>query len=134
MLTKPRDANVLPLPQSVGSAPDSVGSRIRLLRRHRKMTQKELADKLHVSRSAVALWETNRGGEVQHIEDLGRALGVSADYFITGMGRRDEVMTLAIDETHLISLYRRCDPAGQLELLRQADRLMERAGHKALAS
>ncbi len=47
----------------MNTAPD-IGTRIRSTRRERNMTQDELADRVGVSRSAVAQWETGRTGQV----------------------------------------------------------------------
>lgn len=107
---------------------DSVGARIRLLRQHRGMTQGEFAEALGgVSRSAIALWETNHGGEASHLPRIAEVLGVSIDYFITGMARHDAVETLSVDERALVRLYRSCAAPEQLTLLRSAGRLSKRS-------
>lgn len=103
---------------------DSVGARIRLLRQHRGMTQGEFADAIGgVSRSAVALWETNRGGEAQNLPRIADVLGVSVEFFVNGMARQDVNETLSIDEFALIKLYRECRASERLTLLRTAGRL-----------
>jgi len=107
---------------------DSVGARIRLLRQHRGMTQEEFAEALGgVSRSAVALWETNRGGEANNLPRIAEVLGVSAEFFINGMARRDINETLSMDENALIQLYRDCSAPEQLTLLRTAGRLNKKS-------
>lgn len=120
-----RLANVFNVSNPVSQ--DSVGARIRLMRQHRGMTQEELAEAVGVSRSAVALWETDRGGEADHLPRLSEILAVPVEFFVTGMARHNVVETLSIDESALIALYRVCSIPDQLRLLRLASQLTERA-------
>ena len=54
------------------------GAFVAQLRKERNMTQKELADALHVTDKAVSKWETGKGfPDVKLLEPLARALGVS---------------------------------------------------------
>lgn len=58
---------------------------IRLLRERKKLTQKQLADKLCISDKAVSKWETGKGlPDISLLEDLARALGVSLTELMTG--------------------------------------------------
>ena len=58
---------------------------IKRLRENRKLTQQELADKLHVSGKAVSKWETGRGyPDISLIEPLAAALGVSVIELFSG--------------------------------------------------
>jgi transcriptional regulator with XRE-family HTH domain len=108
---------------------DSVGARIRLLRQHRGMTQEEFAKALGgVSRSSVALWETNRGGEANQLPRIAEVLGVSVEFFVNGMSRQDVTETLSVDESVLVKLYRTCVASELLILLRSAGRLSKRTG------
>ena len=109
------------------AAADSVGARIRLLRQRRGMTQEQLARVLSVSRSAIALWETDRGGEAAHLSRIAAALGVAEDFFITGMARQSVHATLTVDENALLTLYRGCGVSERLALLRSAGRLRGRS-------
>jgi DNA-binding transcriptional regulator YiaG len=43
-----------------GRGPDTIGDRIRKARMGECMTQRELGERIHVSESTVAFWETNR--------------------------------------------------------------------------
>ena len=107
---------------------DSVGARIRLLRHHRGLTQEAFADALGgVSRSAVALWETNRGGEATHLGRIAEVLGVTTEFFINGMAKQNVTETLTMDESALLEMYRGCDAAERLTLLRSAGRLRKRS-------
>ena len=61
------------------------GAMIRRLREERKMTQLQLAERLHVSDKAISKWETGRGyPDISLIEPLSAALGVSVLELISG--------------------------------------------------
>jgi transcriptional regulator with XRE-family HTH domain len=102
---------------------NQVSARIRLLRMQRGFTQEEFAGALGVSRSAVALWETNRGGETRHLSRIAKLLAVPVDALLNGMANHDMSVTVTADEWALIRDYRTCRPEGQLALLRAASRL-----------
>jgi transcriptional regulator with XRE-family HTH domain len=110
---------------------DSLGARIRLLRRRRGLTQEGLAAAVGVSRSAVALWETNRGGEAQNLSAIATALKVPIEYFINGMARQDVQMVLSFEEASLVQLYRQCAAPERLTLLRTAGRLTSQSRRTA---
>lgn len=62
-----------------------VGSRLKKVRQHRMMTQKQLADKLKISQTAIALWENgNRSLSLDAIDAIAKALNVSAGYILFG--------------------------------------------------
>lgn len=62
-----------------------VGLRLKKIRLYRRMTQKELADKLKISQTAIALWESgNRSLSLEAIDDISRILNVSAGYLLFG--------------------------------------------------
>lgn len=62
-----------------------VGLRLKKIRLYRRMTQKELADKLKISQTAIALWENgNRSLSLDAIDDISRILNVSAGYLLFG--------------------------------------------------
>ena len=74
-------------------------------------TQDELADKLAVSRSAIAKWENDRGmPDIANLKALAKALDVSIDYLLDEEGSLDlSVTKKAIDITadgRNIKLYR----------------------------
>lgn len=67
------------------------GKTIRELREKKKLTQKELAEKLMVSDKTVSKWETGRGlPDIGIIEDLAGVLGVSIAELLTGDCREHE--------------------------------------------
>lgn len=62
-----------------------IGDRIKQLRTDAKMTQPELAEKLEVTRSAVAAYENNtRQPSFQILIRLVRIFNVSTDYLLLG--------------------------------------------------
>ena len=61
------------------------GTVIRKLRERQKMTQEELADKLHVSSKAVSKWETSQGlPDISLLEPLAKALNISVIELFSG--------------------------------------------------
>ena len=70
------------------------GKTIKTLREKRKLTQKELAEKISVSDKTVSKWETGKGlPDIGIIEELARALGVSIGELLTGEYRENENMS-----------------------------------------
>lgn len=62
-----------------------LGQRILLLRRGAGMSQATLAGHLHISASAVGMYEQGRREpSLKAIVEISRVFGVSADYLLTG--------------------------------------------------
>ena len=60
------------------------GKTIKELREKRKITQRELAEKICVSDKTVSKWETDKGlPDIGIIEDLAKALGISVAELLT---------------------------------------------------
>lgn len=58
----------------------TLGEKIRFARKRCGLSQEQLAEKLCVSRSAIAKWETDKGlPDVENLKQLSRLLGVSVD-------------------------------------------------------
>lgn len=56
--------------------------KLKELRRNRKITQQEIADRFGVTRGTVSNWELGRREpDIQTLEELARFYGVSLDYF-----------------------------------------------------
>lgn len=65
-----------------------IGLRIAYLRRQANLTQAKLADMLHVSPKTVSKWENGYGlPDIKIIPDLAAALGVDADFLLTGRSK-----------------------------------------------
>ena len=56
--------------------------RIRELRKWQHMSQQELADRMGVSRSTVAMWETGTNPSADALKKLADIFGVSLDYLM----------------------------------------------------
>ena len=62
-----------------------VGSRIKKIRQHKKITQQELSAKMGVSQTAIALWENgSRSISLEAIDEIAFYLNVSASYLLFG--------------------------------------------------
>ncbi|EOH79468.1 helix-turn-helix domain-containing protein [Enterococcus malodoratus] len=60
------------------------GEKIRKLRAEQNLSQKALAEKLAVSRQAIAKWETNRGiPDIENLKSLAQLFNVSIDYLVS---------------------------------------------------
>ena len=67
------------------------GAVIKRLRERKKLTQEELADRIHVSSKAVSKWETGAGfPDISLIEPLAEALGISVIELLSGEDVRNE--------------------------------------------
>ncbi|WP_249199747.1 helix-turn-helix domain-containing protein [Gluconobacter sp. Dm-62] len=100
-----------------------LGRRIRLLREMAGLSQQQLAEKVGISRSAVAFWETGRSGHVgKHLGSLAEVLGVEPEVLLTGMAYKAIQATLTPDENTMLTLYRQLDPLIKL----QAQKWIER--------
>ena len=72
-----------------------LGARIAALRRAAGWNQAELARRLQISPSAVGMYEQGRREpSADTLVELGKVLGVSVDYLLTGEPGREERQTL----------------------------------------
>ncbi len=61
----------------------TLGEKIAEARKQMKLSQEQLAERLSVSRSAVAKWETAKGmPDIENFIGLSKVLGVSIDYLV----------------------------------------------------
>lgn len=61
----------------------SLGEKIREHRKQVGLSQEQLSEKLEVSRSAVAKWETDNGiPDVDNLKVISKLLNVSIDYLL----------------------------------------------------
>lgn len=59
------------------------GEKLKEARKTAKMSQEELAEKISVSRSAIAKWETDKGlPDIQNLKTLAAVLNISLDYLL----------------------------------------------------
>lgn len=109
------------------STPQDIGARIQTLRRERGLTQDDVANRIGVSRSAVAQWETGRAGQVTgNLSRIAAVLEVSVEYLLYGDDKHAAAEVRQGDELALLRLYRECDPEDRQMLLRTARRLARR--------
>lgn len=66
-------------------AQENIGAFIQKMRRENEMTQKELADILHISDKTISKWETGKGmPDVSYMGDLCGALHISINELLSG--------------------------------------------------
>lgn len=96
----------------------TLGEKIRETRRKCGLSQEQLAEKLSVSRSAVAKWETDKGlPDVGNLKILARLLNVSVDYLLDE-GEQQEQAVLR-ESYDLASYGRGCKKLKKDRLVRE---------------
>lgn len=61
----------------------TVGEKLKEARKKAGLSQEQFAEKLSVSRSAVAKWETNKGmPDVENLQAISKLLNASIDYLL----------------------------------------------------
>ena len=66
------------------------------LRKHKGLTQEELAESLYVSRTAISKWESGRGyPNIDSLKIIASFFGVTIDELLSG----DELLTIAEEDT-----------------------------------
>ena len=71
----------------------TMGEKIRATRRKCGLSQEQLAEKMSVSRSAIAKWETDKGlPDVGNLKVLARLLNVSVDHLLDEAEATDELV------------------------------------------
>lgn len=81
----------------------TLGEKIREARRKCGLSQEQLAEKMSVSRSAIAKWETDKGlPDVGNLKILARLLNVSVDLLLDEAEAADE---LVIREPYNLAAY-----------------------------
>ena len=104
-----------------------LGDRIALLRRGKGWSQTELARQLHISASAVGMYEQGRREpSLEGVVELAEVFGVSADYLLTGrpLTQRDEHALSALSTGSILGNHSRRRDGGfsreELQLLLEA--------------
>lgn len=71
----------------------NVGIKIKNLRKSRKMTQEDFAERIGISRSTLSCYETEqRTPNLKTLQQISEAFGVGLDYF--GISAKDEAFDL----------------------------------------
>ncbi|HWJ76495.1 MAG TPA: helix-turn-helix transcriptional regulator [Niallia sp.] len=61
----------------------TLGEKLKEARKEAKLSQEQLAEKMSVSRSAVAKWENNRGmPDIENLKSMAQLFNVSIDYLL----------------------------------------------------
>lgn len=96
----------------------TLGEKIREARKRCGLSQEQLAEKLCVSRSAIAKWETDKGlPDIGNLKTLSRLLNVSVDHLLDEGETADE---LVIRESyHLASYGRGCKKVKKDRVIRE---------------
>ena len=72
----------------------TLGEKIKEARKQYGLSQEQLAEKMSVSRSAIAKWETDKGlPDIDNLKALAGFLNVSVDYLLDDGERIDELVT-----------------------------------------
>lgn len=83
----------------------TLGEKIRYARKCSGLSQEQLADRLCVSRSAIAKWETDKGiPDVENLKTLSRLLLVSLDSLLDD---REETTAPAVREPYSLAAFGR---------------------------
>lgn len=66
------------------------GEKLKALRKKNNLTQEQLAEKLSVSRQAIAKWETDAGlPDIENMKNIAMFFGVSVDYLVDNITEKD---------------------------------------------
>lgn len=96
----------------------SIGSRIREARKSRKMTQKELAEKIGIKQSTLSELETGESAGTTYLARIAAALGHSALWLETGKGSKEAEATNDLASLGITgSLDLKIETAAELRLL-----------------
>lgn len=98
----------------------SLGKRIRLVRKRREMTLRQLGDAVGVSEQAVSQWERDIDKpDLDHVTDIVKTLKTTADYILLNVGGPDgpDALEMRIRE---LPAHDRALISGMLELVPKA--------------
>ena len=74
----------------------TIGAKLKILRKSRKMTQQDFADKIGVSRSTLSCYEIDsRTPPVKILQHVADTFGVSLDYFGVNTAKNEAIELLA---------------------------------------
>ena len=93
-----------------------LGERIRLFRRKKGMTQRALAERLHVSTQAISSWELGVSyPDIENLCRLSEVLSVSVDALLVKGDTKEETYMIGIDGGGTKSEYALFSPSGQVK-------------------
>ena len=98
-----------------------IGKIIKKLRKENNMTQEDLANKLGITRGAVSLYEQDkRKIDYKSINKLADIFGVSSDYILGRIEKKDQVKTISdaiSDNPELYNFWKELSQRKDLQLL-----------------
>lgn len=99
-----------------------IGHKIAELRELNKLTQKELADKLNLSQSAIAYYETNKKRpSIETLQLMAKIFKVNVSYFLeegrTDTSPNQKIRAAISDDPELLSFWERLSQRPDLKLL-----------------
>jgi len=84
----------------------NLGDRLKELRIKKRLTQKELSDKLYVSDKTISKWEQNKSSpDLDLLIELSIIFDVSLDYLITGLNNHSNSLKVYYDEDGKVDHY-----------------------------
>jgi transcriptional regulator with XRE-family HTH domain len=107
----------------------NIGDRIRAARLRAGITQRVLADRLGVDKSAVAQWEGGGGGKgikTSNLVELARVLGIRPSELLSGLAAEDQLLLDDPEEIRLVAFFRRLPTKLQSNILETAAALAMR--------
>jgi len=111
-------------------------SRLRKLREENNMTQKEIADKLGITRAAVGLYEQGkRNIDNKTLINLTKIFNVSADYLLGKTDERspaDKIKSALYDDPELLSFCDELKEREDLQLMFKQTRDLDPAAIKQI--
>ena len=82
----------------------TLGEKIKKARKEHGLSQEQFAEKLCVSRSAVAKWETDKGTpDIENLKAISSLLNVSIDYLLDDSEK--EITEVVTKESYDIKAY-----------------------------
>lgn len=114
----------------------ALGARVKTLRKEKKITQKQLAEKMQVSQTAIALWESGqRGISLETLEKIAECMDLSSEDLLFGTpnsgisrnssGNFDFLDRLTAYQTALLNVLDRLNDAGLEKVQAYAEDLSE---------
>ncbi|MDR3385595.1 MAG: helix-turn-helix transcriptional regulator [Rudaea sp.] len=114
---------------SAKSSATRLCDRIRLARNEAKLSQTALAERVGVTASAVAQWESHNGTRpgTERLQDIAAATGATFEWLATGHGSKQRRSRTRDEETPAVSLGSFARDAHEELLLERFRRLPRRA-------
>jgi transcriptional regulator with XRE-family HTH domain len=106
----------------------SFSDRMKLARKHADLTQKEVADAVGISQSAVSQAEAENAEGSAYTAQIARACGVSAYWLATGDGNMIDAYTTNRQTQHVLTIMENLPPEFKDQAVRVLDSLAELSG------